>query len=336
MDSHQGRDLVVIAASAGGVEPLRTLVARLPPSLPAAVLVVLHVASSGSSALAGILDRAGPLKAAPAEDGRPLVRGEVRVAVADHHLLVHDDHQRVSRGPRYNGYRPAADLLFMSAAVAAGPRVAGVVLSGTLDDGAHGCARVEGHGGVVAVQDPEECAFPGMPSAALRASERAETLPAARLAEWIVEQTRSPVIAEETMADDELLRDLARYLTPRLPTTPPEGELSGFTCPDCSGPLYARPGDPDPRYDCRVGHSWSMETMIAGQSDAVERALWVAVLRLEERGRLLQRMIRSAEDRGRRLSVVRLAEEADQTREALETMRIMQARLSTRDDVTEA
>ncbi|WP_051759659.1 chemotaxis protein CheB [Herbidospora cretacea] len=284
MDSPPGRDLVVVAASAGGVEPLRALVSRLPPSLPAAVLVVLHVASSGSSALAGILDRSGPLKVAPAEDGLPLVRGEIRVAVADHHLLVHDGHQRVSRGPRYNGYRPAADLLFMSAAVAAGPRVAGVVLSGTLDDGARGCALVERHGGVVAVQDPEECAFPGMPSAALRAGGRARTLPARRLADWVVEQARSPVTAEETLPDDELLRDLARYLTPRLPSTPPEGEPSGFTCPDCSGPLYLRPGAADIRYDCRVGHSWSMETMIAGQADAVERALWVAVLRLEEGG----------------------------------------------------
>ncbi|NAS26126.1 chemotaxis protein CheB [Herbidospora sp. NEAU-GS84] len=336
MDSHQGRDLVVVAASAGGVEPLRTLVARLPPSLPAAVLVVLHVASSGSSALAGILDRSGPLKATPAEDGQPLVRGEIRVAVAGHHLLVHDGHLRVSRGPRYNGYRPAADLLFMSAAVAAGPRVAGVVLSGTLDDGARGCELVERHGGVVVVQDPEECAFPGMPSAALRASGRARTLPASRLAEWIVEQTRSPVIAEETMPDEELLRDLAPYLAPRLPGTPPEGELSGFTCPDCSGPLYIRPGNPNPRYDCRVGHSWSMETMIAGQSEAVERALWVAVLRLEERGRLLQRMINSAERQGHRLSVSRLAEEAEQTREALETIRVMQSRLGAEEDVTGA
>ncbi|WP_063813612.1 chemotaxis protein CheB [Herbidospora daliensis] len=336
MDSQQGRDLVVVAASAGGVEPLRALVARLPPSLPAAVLVVLHVASSGSSALAGILDRSGPLKAAPAEDGLPLVRGEVRVAVADHHLLVYDEHQRVSRGPRYNGYRPAADLLFMSSAVAAGPRVAGVVLSGTLDDGARGCELVERHGGVVAVQDPEECAFPGMPSAALRASDRAHVLPASRLAEWIVDQTRSPVIAEESMPDDELLRDLARYLTPRLPSTPPEGELSGFTCPDCSGPLYTRPGNPEPRYDCRVGHSWSMDTMIAGQADAVERALWVAVLRLEERGRLLRRMIHSAERLGHRMSVARLAEEADQTREALETIRVMQSRLGTQDDVAGA
>ncbi|MET9338704.1 chemotaxis protein CheB [Nonomuraea sp. NPDC003804] len=340
MAAHPGRDLVVVAASAGGVEPLRTLVAGLPSDLPAAVLVVLHVSASGGSALAGILDRAGPLKAAPAEDGAPIVAGEVRVAVPDHHLFAREGTQRLSRGPRYNGHRPAADLLFMSAALDAGSRVAGVVLSGTLDDGARGSATVEHHGGAVAVQDPQECAFGGMPAAALRATARAQALPASLLADWVVRQSRTPTGeeeagVEETVPDLEIERELARHLATRPPETP-AGDLAGFTCPECDGPLYEQRSVPASRYTCRVGHSWSMDAMASGQADAVERALWVAIQRLEERLRLLSRMGRAARERGHRVSVRRLGAEAEETRQALETIRTLQNRLGSGEGVANA
>ncbi|MEV0144793.1 MULTISPECIES: chemotaxis protein CheB [unclassified Nonomuraea] len=344
VETAQARNLVVVAASAGGVEPLRALAAGLPAGLEAAVLVVLHVSASGGSVLAGILDRAGPLKAAPAEDGAPVVHGEIRVAVPDHHLLVRDGHVRLSRGPRYNGHRPAADLLFMSAAMDAGPRVSGIVLSGTLGDGARGCAVIERRGGAVAVQDPAEADFEGMPSAALAATRAARVLPLAGLADWAVQRSSVSVVTEETMPettpdtpdlDAEMEQELARYLSAQLPETP-KGELSGFTCPECNGPLYASRGAPSSRYTCRVGHSWSMESMVSGQAEAVERALWIAILRLEERLRLLQRMIHTAEERGHRMSARRLVEEADETEEALRTIQGLQARVGTGEGLVEA
>src|SRR4051812_8052515 len=101
------RDLVVIGGSAGGLEALRTVVARLPADLPAAVLVVLHIPAEADSALARILDRDGPLPAAPAITGETLQAGRIYVAVPDHHLLVHDDRIRLSRAPRQNRVRPA-------------------------------------------------------------------------------------------------------------------------------------------------------------------------------------------------------------------------------------
>lgn len=188
-----GRDTVVIAASAGGVEALRALLAPLPPDLPAALLVVLHVPATGGRALPKILDRAGWPRAAAALDGEPLRHGRVYVAPPDRHLLVRDGGVHVHRGPRQRGHRPAADPLFRSAASAHGPRVTGVVLSGMLDDGAAGCAAVERAGGVVAVQDPAESAYDGMPRAALAATERAGALPVADLAAFITEQSRTPV-----------------------------------------------------------------------------------------------------------------------------------------------
>lgn len=110
--------IVVIGASAGGVEALRNLVQGLAPDLDAAVCVVLHTPSGSLSNLPTILDRAGPPPAEHASDGEPPVAGHIRVAPPDHHLTVADGRIRVARGPRENGNRPALDPLFRSAALA--------------------------------------------------------------------------------------------------------------------------------------------------------------------------------------------------------------------------
>jgi two-component system, chemotaxis family, protein-glutamate methylesterase/glutaminase len=335
VDGFTGRDLVVVAASAGGVEALRALLSEFPADLAASVLVVLHVPAHGSSALAGILDRAGPLKTAPATDCEPLRHGRVYVASPDRHLLVHNGVVRLSRGPRHNGHRPAADPLFLSAALEGGPRTIAVVLSGMLDDGSRGCTSVERHGGAVAVQDPQESMFDGMPCAALDATERAQALPVREIAEWIVRQSRTPFEAEKTEPDPQTEREVSLLLRADR-VSPPAGDLSGFTCPECNGPLYETKARPASAYECRVGHVWSAQTMVNGQTEAVERALWVAILRLEERVRVLDRMIDRAERRGQPHSARRFREQAEQIGEALGTMRMLQSHVGEADDLLQS
>jgi two-component system chemotaxis response regulator CheB len=327
-----GRDIVVVAASAGGVEALRALVADLPADLRAAVLVVLHISPGAGSALPDILDRAGPLKAAAAEDGEPIEHGRVYVAPPDQHLLIDGGAVRLSRGPRHNGHRPAADPLFLSAAAFAGPRTFAVVLSGSLDDGARGCVMVERRGGMVAAQDPKESAFTGMPLAARAATPGCRVGRVRDIARWIVAETTATVDLEDDLEDGKLESEVSAFLSASLPPTP-DGHLSTVSCPECHGPLYevvATP--PGGRYQCIVGHAWSMESMIDGQAAGVERAFWIAILRLEERLRLMERMVENAERRGQTITLRRLRHQADQDREALVTLRALQGAVATNGD----
>ncbi|XVQ82952.1 chemotaxis protein CheB [Microbispora siamensis] len=324
------RDVVVVAASAGGIEALRTLLGNLPAGLRACVLVVLHISPRAGSALPGILDRAGPLKSAAAQDGEPLLHGRVYVAPPDLHLLVDGETVRLSRGPRHNGHRPAADPLFLSAATFAGPRTLAVILSGTLDDGARGCAEVERRGGLVAVQNPEEAPFDGMPRAAIAATSRPTVASVRGIAQWIAREcggtVSPPRETEETAVDRKLEKELAAFFSAGVPDPPP-GRFSALTCPDYNGPLYEVASPPNGHYQCMVGHAWSTESMVDGQSEAVERAFWVAILRIEERLRLLTRMLGNAEERGQALVARRLRQQTERDRGALETLRHLQSRI---------
>src|SRR4051812_42038927 len=154
-DLHK-RDIIVIGTSAGGVEALRALCRSLPADLPAAILVVQHLAASTRSVLPELLSRAGVLPAASPEDGERIAHGRIYVAPPDQHMLVKGDKIILRRGPVENRCRPAIDPLFRSAAVAYGPRVVGVVLTGLLDDGAEGLVVVKRAGGTTVVQDPAD------------------------------------------------------------------------------------------------------------------------------------------------------------------------------------
>src|SRR5437660_622168 len=126
MPSH---DIIVVGASAGGVEALRALVGNLPSDLPAAILVVLHVAPDHKSVLPHILSGSGPLPAAHANDGEQLLPGRIYVAPPDRHLVVDEDLVRLSRSAREGGHRPTIDTLFRTAPRFHGARVVAAVCS---------------------------------------------------------------------------------------------------------------------------------------------------------------------------------------------------------------
>jgi len=162
------RFIVVVGASAGGVESLQALFGAMPATLDAAFLVVLHIAPEAPSRLDRVLGRSTPMAVSRAEDGEQVKRGHVYVATADQHLVLDNGVMRQTRGPKECRSRPAVDVLFRSAAVTHGPAVIGVLLSGVLDDGTAGLCAIKERGGVAFVQAPREAIYASMPESAIR------------------------------------------------------------------------------------------------------------------------------------------------------------------------
>ena len=317
--------LVVVGASAGGVEALRAFVSVLPPDLEAAVLVVLHVSANAPSALPSILRRAGDLPARQAMDGDVPRAGEILVAPPDRHLVVADGGVTLTRGPKENGHRPAVDVLFRSAARARGPHVLAVVLSGALDDGAAGVTAVSARGGHVAVQDFDEALYASMPRAAAAAVAAADRMPVAELGARVQEWARSlPAPSPEldprgTQMDQEV--DMAELDPSAMHDLTRPGEPSGFGCPDCAGALFQIEEGSMVRYRCRVGHAWSSASLLARQSVDLEGALWMALRSLEEKAALTDDLAHRAGGEGHAQTASRFQESARDALHAAELVR---------------
>ena len=183
-------NIIVIGASAGGVEALLEIVRALPRDLQAAIFVVVHVSAESPSVLPQILAGSGELKSSHARDGDPIEPGHIYVAPPDYHLLVEPGRIRVTHGPRESRHRPAIDPLFRTAARAYGPRVLGILLSGNLADGTVGLQIIKAEGGTTMVQDPNEALFASMPENALRTGKVDFVLPLREIAPKILELVR--------------------------------------------------------------------------------------------------------------------------------------------------
>jgi two-component system chemotaxis response regulator CheB len=162
------QDLIVIGASAGGLEAVTQIVRELPSDLPAALFVVLHLMPTYPSVGAQLLDKAGNLPAFSPRDGQKIRHGNIYVAPPDRHLLIERNVVRVLKGPSENLHRPAIDPLFRSAAFYGRHRVAGILLTGADMDGTAGLFAIKLRHGVTAVQDPEEAMVSLMPGSALK------------------------------------------------------------------------------------------------------------------------------------------------------------------------
>jgi two-component system chemotaxis response regulator CheB len=278
-------DTVVIGASAGGLQPLRAIVAGLPDDFPATVLVVLHVAATGTSVLPQILGRATRLEVVPAEDGVALTPGRVIVARPDRHLVIGDGVAHLSRGPRENGHRPAIDPLMRSVARERGARGAGVILSGTRDDGTQGLAELKRRGGVAIVQDPEEAEYAGMPANAMAGTPVDAVLPFAAIAAALVDLAAGAGVRSSSRRADAFFAVGGQ-------------KTVGITCPDCGGVLTEADEAGVVHFRCHVGHAFSPRSLLALHAEGVERAMWTAARSLEDRAMLLRRLAERARDAG--------------------------------------
>jgi two-component system chemotaxis response regulator CheB len=327
------RDLVVIGASAGGVSALLELCAALPSKLPAAVLIVLHVGTN-PSVLPMLLSARGHNRAVHAEDGQTIETGTLYVAPPDHHMLVKDGAIRLTRGAKEHHTRPAIDPLFRSTALAFGPRVIGVVLTGRLDDGTAGLVAIKRCGGVAVVQDPADAEHPTMPQSAIQSVDVDRVVPLARMGETLMQLIEEP--APATADDDsarrrlELEMDVTEHTDSAIENLNTLGKPSTFACPDCNGVLWEIADTHPVRFRCHTGHAFSLRSLEATQATATEDAIWGALRALQMREEVLRRL-------AAQLRTSRVDDEAQRTEakadEAARHARTLRGLLERADDV---
>jgi two-component system chemotaxis response regulator CheB len=284
-------DVIVIGASAGGVGSLQRVVERLPAAFPAAVFVTLHLPEDVRSVLPRILQRAGQLPAAHAENGEPVELGRIYIAPPGYHMTLERHSVRVSRGAREHGHRPAIDPLFRSAAITFGPRVIGVVLSGQLDDGTVGLMDVKRAGGVAVVQDPDDTPFPSMPRSAIAHVNVDYILPVQEIGRMLEHLVMEEETAEKVSdGREQLVRHELESLTHHEDEREKPGQPSPYSCPDCGGVLWEMKDGELLKFRCRVGHAYSQDALLGAQARTIEEALWTALRALEEQAAVKKRI----------------------------------------------
>ena len=319
-----GHDIIVIGGSAGGLEAMNVIVSGLPADLPAAVFVAVHASPHSPGLLPEIFNHRGPLAAAHARDREPVTPGRIYVAPPDHHLLLEVGRVRVTRGPKENRFRPAVDPLFRSAALAYGPRVVGVILSGWLDDGAAGLWAVKVRGGVAVVQDPDEAFARSMPEAALRQARVNYRLRVVDIAPSLAELASEPAadagafpvpegLEIETriaMEDKALNRGVLDI-----------GEPSPYACPECHGVLMRLKAGGGVRFRCHTGHSYTADSLLAEMTELVEVTLWNAIRSVQESSLLMEHIASHVREDGQADLAARYDRKAAEARERAELVR---------------
>jgi two-component system chemotaxis response regulator CheB len=180
---------IVMGGSTGAIEVLLTILSKLPVHSTPPVVVVVHVPRDVPSLLSDVFAPQCALRVKEAEDKEPLARGTVYFAPPDYHVLIEQDRSlALSADDPVLHSRPSIDVLFESAAVACGPGLVAVLVTGASKDGAAGIAAIGTAGGVTIVQSPEEAKAAEMPRAAIAACPQCLVLTAAEIASWLVQE----------------------------------------------------------------------------------------------------------------------------------------------------
>jgi two-component system chemotaxis response regulator CheB len=296
------RDVVAVGTSAGGVEALVFLAKHFHRDFPASVLVTIHLPSHARSELDVILSRSGPLPAFFASEGDVLKRGFIYLAPPNRHLILDGERLALGEGARENNSRPAIDAMLRSTAVCCAPRTIGVVLTGTLGDGASGLWAVRRMGGITVVQDPKDAAFSEMPLTALNRAKPDHVTPLSDIPALLENLVRQP--AGEPRPVPRSIRyevDIARNGHSSMDEMDTIGRRSVLACPDCGGIMWEIDEGDLSRYRCHVGHTYTAEVMSLALDENLRRALATALRALEERVALARKLKKQAAEGGHRL-----------------------------------
>lgn len=317
-------DILVIGASAGGIEALSRLLAQLPADLPASVFIAQHTTPYDPGYMAQIFQRVGPLNASLAIAGEPIRQGHIFIAPPDHHLLVKQGYVELSRGPRENRARPAIDVLFRSAAIAYTSRVIGVLLTGLLDDGTAGLWAIKQCGGITIAQDPNDAAYPAMPRSAIEHNVADYVSTITEMGALLNQLVRVRTDIEPAVPEDLVLESrFVEHVNSDVAGEQRVGTLASTGCPECGGPLWKIDTDRPLRYRCHMGHGYTARNLLADQDKMIEQALWVALRTMEEQNHLLSTMAANEQRAGRADTAKLFNQRQQEAQEAIDVIRAL-------------
>jgi two-component system, chemotaxis family, protein-glutamate methylesterase/glutaminase len=195
--------VVVVGVSTGGPNMLNEVVASLPADFPVPLLIAQHMPPGFTKLFADRLDSLTPLRVREAVAGEQLRAGHVWIAPGDYHMALVREGPLVKltthQGPPENSCRPAADVLFRSAAQAYGAGVLAVVMTGMGQDGLKGCQAISQAGGRIIVQDPQTCVVGSMPQSVLQAGLAHHVVPLKNLGSEITRRVSRALSSESVV-----------------------------------------------------------------------------------------------------------------------------------------
>jgi len=316
--------IVVIGASAGGLNALVEMVQTLQNGLDVAYCIVLHLSRKAiGDFVVHRLTQVTSMHCSLATDGATIKKDNIYIAPPNQHMLVKDNKVVLGAGPEENRFRPSIDVLFRSAAVAYSSHAIGIILSGMLDDGTSGMWAIKRSGGSCIVQDPNEAEYPDMPLSVINNMEADHVVPLGEIGSLISEIIRlkkgrkqavpKDVIAESRIAEQTAVGiDDVRKL---------DVNQSLFACPDCGGGLWEIQNDIIKRYRCHIGHAYTERDLVLKQAETASTTLWTALRMMEERKHLLKKMQVDSEKRGYKSESVRQVERQNEMQHHIEQLK---------------
>jgi two-component system, chemotaxis family, protein-glutamate methylesterase/glutaminase len=292
--------IIVVGASAGGLNSIMELTAQLTKKIDASIFIVLHVAHLHSGdALVQRLQRNTSFICKFAEDGETIQSGYLYMAVPDRHLLLKEDKIVLGDGPPENRWRPSIDALFRSAAVNYNSKAIGIILTGLLQDGTSGMLAIKRSGGTCIVQDPEEAEYPDMPLSVINNMKVDYCVSLQAMGAILAEKTKDGLPEEHKVPNDiKAEAQISERVAIDMDQLKELGNKSLFSCPDCGGGLWEMKEGGVVRYRCHTGHVYTQDEYAEKNREALENTLWVALRMMEERKQLMDKMAREENGKG--------------------------------------
>lgn len=317
--------LIVIGASAGGLEPLKNIISSLPKNFPAALLIVKHISSSAENVLPNILSRVSKLPVIQPGNNHTIEPGHIYIAPPKFHMIIENGKIQLKKGPRINHSIPAIDPLFYSAALHNKSRTIGILLSGLLDDGSAGLLALKKYNGIAIVQDLKEAEYQDMPSNGCRATPVDYCLPAVEIEAVLKKIVNSPInINSSNIPDVPLLKTELNMNFTETDSNENDmhdiGAPSVFSCPECNGVLWQVHDESLERYRCRVGHAFGLDSLVNNKEKNTDAALWAALRALEEKKNLANNLISRAKKENSK-NLKHFQKKAHEVEEHIQTIR---------------